>query len=741
MDIILVNNIRQEIYRLLDDRHLKLAFRKLKQLSGILNEWRFTERISDLETAYQYMLRYMEEGISDPDRDKMYLKLLSDTYNLTDLISDRLLSIESSSMYYGKRRVFLNGSDSLQNCFKRFDNELNNLSLAELLKEEEKDPKKIIYLRKKVENEASMLFNAIWCNFPATPEEYEILQEIFSLTACPQEYHSLMISALTLNLLEWFDENKVQILIGLTENENEELSQRALIGLVLILLKNEKRSEVSKLLSDRLESLFENTEIIRSLHSLQLQLIRTRETESITRKLNEEILPEMLKINPDLYDKIKSDDLFSDSGEPDMNPEWEEYLKNSDLGDKLKEISELQIEGSDVLMSAFSNLKNFPFFSTISNWFIPFFQKNTVITTENEVLDNTTNHLLNVIGQSQFLCNSDKYSFWLSMSHIPASQREAMTGHFNSQGEELNKLQEEEKIESPDKIKDNIANQYIHDLYRFYKLNPRKDEFKDLFAGNLSFYNHPSFRKIFQKPDTLKLIAELFFQKKYYSDALLVFRELARCEHSSYDVYQKIGYCLQAMGKTELALDAFLQADIIYPDSLWTLRKIALCYRNLKKPAKALEYYKRISAIKPEDLNVLLNTGHCHLELKEYENALSCYFKVDYLDQKSNRAWRPVAWCSFLIGKFEQARRYYGKILADNPSALDYINAGHTEWSLRNFRAAIEYYKQSLAVEKDNGEFFEKILTQDLSDLLAAGIPEKEIPLMMDQIMYDAEEK
>ena len=39
----------------------------------------------------------------------------------------------------------------------------------------------------------------------------------------------------------------------------------------------------------------------------------------------------------------------------------------------------MQIEGSDVFMSAFSKLKNFPFFNEFSNWFSPFYKENEFI--------------------------------------------------------------------------------------------------------------------------------------------------------------------------------------------------------------------------------------------------------------------------------------------------------------------------------------------------------------------------
>ena len=62
----------------------------------------------------------------------------------------------------------------------------------------------------------------------------------------------------------------------------------------------------------------------------------------------------------------------SDEENNDMNPDWEDAFEKSGLGDKLREMNELQLEGADVYMSTFAALKNYPFFREVHNWFYPF---------------------------------------------------------------------------------------------------------------------------------------------------------------------------------------------------------------------------------------------------------------------------------------------------------------------------------------------------------------------------------
>ena len=75
--------------------------------------------------------------------------------------------------------------------------------------------------------------------------------------------------------------------------------------------------------------------------------------------MNEELLPEMMKLGPSLYKKIRQEDLMNDINALEENPEWQEMLDKSGITDKLKELTDLQMEGADVFMSTFSHLKRF----------------------------------------------------------------------------------------------------------------------------------------------------------------------------------------------------------------------------------------------------------------------------------------------------------------------------------------------------------------------------------------------
>lgn len=77
--------------------------------------------------------------------------------------------------------------------------------------------------------------------------------------------------------------------------------------------------------------------------------------------MREEIIPEMLK-NVSSMRNMRFGFEENEEENDDKNPDWADAFEQSGLGDKLREMNELQLEGADVYMSTFAALKSYPFF-------------------------------------------------------------------------------------------------------------------------------------------------------------------------------------------------------------------------------------------------------------------------------------------------------------------------------------------------------------------------------------------
>jgi len=724
----------------LADRKLKPAFDQLEKLiaeSGLviyLDEWR------NLEQTYHYMLQYTVEGTQDPERQKVYQKLIVSVFELTDKINDQIRLKFSPALEFEKKRGFASGSVNLATLFSEVEDFYLQEELISLVDDVEVQSSSKRMDAGTHQQKIISLFYHLWFQNELGAAEINLVKVFLKSELISTSYKSLIVASLILSLLHYFDEAKFALLFDAYELEDAEIKQRALIGLLIGFYKYDARLPFYPLITNRLKILNENPEFKKNMEQVIIHFIRSKETEKIQKKIRDEIMPEMIKISPNLKDKINLDSLMDDSLGEDKNPEWEKIFEDSPgLMNKMEEFSEMQMEGADVFMSSFSMLKMFPFFSEFSNWFIPFFADNPEISMTVDMSDEVNSRFIDAIDAAPVLCNSDKYSFCFSIQNLPAENREFMAEGMKAEMAQFEELQKDEEITDPGKKSGFIANQFIQDLYRFYKLHPRKNDFEDIFSWRFDFHNKLALGEILKEDETiLRNMAEYYFSKNYFEEAAEVFNYLLSIEKSG-ELYQKLGFCYQKQGNFNKALNEYNKAELFDLNRQWNLNKIALCYLNLKQPEKALEYYREVEKLDEDNLNVQLNIGHCLLELELFEEALKCYFKVEYLAPGNKKVWKPIAWCSFVSGKKEQAEKYFQKLIDEEPNKHDLMNMGHVQWSLGKRKEALGFYKKSITqTEFTETEFFE-VFEEDLHHLIEQGIEKEDVPIMLDQLRYFVE--
>jgi tetratricopeptide (TPR) repeat protein len=395
------------------------------------------------------------------------------------------------------------------------------------------------------------------------------------------------------------------------------------------------------------------------------------------------------------------------------------------------------MEGADVFHSTFSNLKSHPFFLEMSNWHLPFDPRHSSLKSLfGDQLRGSS--MIDIMLESSLICDSDKYSFCLSIMMMPERYRKMMIGQLGAEGAEIKKMQEEEQVLNPHQKEEGIIKQQIQNLYRFFKLHPRRAEFNDIFELPLDYHRVVPFYPIVRQSNHLEQIALHYFEKNNFKEAIEAYTLLATERGDQSETWQKIGYSKQMLGDIEGALEAYLHADLVEENNTWILNRVAYCYRVLKEAVTALEFYRRVEQFRPDDMAVQLNIGHCYLELKQYDEALNYYFKVELLGNAGSRAWRPIAWCAFLSRKYDVARDYYARVLEKKPSAHDYLNAGHVEVCVGNMKRGVELYLLSKQKAGDM-EAFQTMLYDDEKELQEAGVDTAILPIILDAMRYEEE--
>lgn len=733
-----INNFTLKTNRFIEKGELKNALDSIKTLADKLHNWAITDKLNELKNNYKYMLHYLIEGSKDPDQEKIYHKLLRDTYKLTSDAAEAALTQESPQLFFERIRIAnLLKPLSMNDYAKQIKKNVDTKALLSLFEEGEEKTNRTKKNRQEHERTVSDMFYRVFSSPRANDDDIMEYTQFMIDEVIPVDDKSMLISALMLNILQRFDVKKVLFLLDCCMHANMEIAVRSIVALTPILQYYNKRWYLYPDFVSRIALLSDDGAIRRRLLISIIQYIQSRETEKITKKLTEEILPEMMKLSPIIGKKIGMDEWMGETGMDDKNPNWQKILDDAGITDKLEEFSNLQMQGADVFHSTFSNLKSYPFFNEMSNWFLPFNLEHSQL--HDFVTKNADNMgVIKSITNATFICNSDKYSFCFSIMIMPEQYRNMMSSQLGAESEELKNMNDAEFSINPYQKEEAVCKQYVQDLYRFYKVYQRKNDFLDIFSMPLNYHTIDAISSVVSVQENLEKIALYYFEKNHLPEALSAYQKLSEIDASNSEVWQKIGYCHQQLGDINKAVEAYLRADLIESNNTWVLRRIAQCYRLLKQPEKALQYYRKLEKLHPDDLNVQLNIGHCYFELKDYEEALKNYFKVEWIDDTNQRAWRSIAWCSFLSHKFDVSQKYYAKILENQPNAHDYMNAGHVELCLKEMKKAIHYYTESIKKMK-NMNAFKTLLKEDYNDLRVAGVDLTIVPALLDKIAYDLE--
>ncbi len=672
--------------------------------------------------TYNYLLEYSLKGVDDPERINVYNGIRRQLLKIADTAkSEYLQKFDSANKLSAQKRLLY---EQTINYKISVHSELNELIKNNLPSEDEERKMKLY-----------KLFFLIWLTDFLSEEDYLILKKYSASGKLFPHETSVIVSALTISLLRHFDKRKFHALFDFYDADKPKVWNRALVGIVLAFYYYDKRISLYDDLLSRLKSVSRDDKISGHVEQIIYQIVRSKETEKISRRLQDEIIPEMQKFRPKIQDKLNLDDILSDGLIEDSNPDWEELFDDApDLLDKMADFSKLQLEGSDVFMSAFAGFKNFPFYRQAANWFMPFYAENSevkkIFSDFDDDFDSET--FIQGLERSPFMCNSDKYSFCLNIGMMPAAQRNMIIELFKQENKQTEEITNEDKLLNKDSEDNRIFTRYIQDLYRFFKLHPLKDDIEDIFETDLDIHNTKLYDILIHDEIVLEKIAEMYFKKGFYSDAAKIFEMISFKGNKEAKRYEKIGFCYQKNKNFEKALENYKKAEIIKEPSLWLTKKIAFCYRKIQNFEEALKYYLSAEKSDEENLHIQANIGHCYLASEDYENALKKYFKVEYYDPDNKSVMRPLAWCSFLVGKFDTAESYFQKLIAENPTAYDFINYGHLLYVKNEKLKAVDMYVK--AVHLSDIKTVEDAIREDRNVLLKQDTGENDIDLLIDYV-------
>lgn len=736
-----ISLLHESIEYMLSYDRLYAALTRIIQEAKTAELWDIVEEASSKLSAYGYLLDYFKRGAEDPQREEMRSRLTEEAFLLNNRLADRLAESASQSVYYSKRKEVQSWAQeySTIHLLQTLQTRLCDQIAASGDPTADTTPMEVI---------AEQLFYAIWTNFPYTENDLLVTRQLLVTECVLPHQRELFISALTLNLLQWFDTAKVHLLLDCIEPVHPQaLQQRAWVGLALLLStfpKRFSRNDALRQRISRLRNMHLKEDGTSPLLTLQLQIFQSQEAGRVKQQIEEEITPELRRISADLRQKhslqqntpLKINEETAEA----LNPEWEEQIRKSGLGKKLQEIGHLQQEGTDIMLNTFVGMKHFPFFYKLSNWLLPYTPQHSAVARQWKN-NPDLKPMAELFEQLSFLCSSDKYSFFLSFNNIPEAQRKMLTEVIRSQKEEYDGQNGSRPAGNGQA--EHLSRCYLHDLYRFFTLNPRHADFRNPFDNDIRLFLSEAVGDWFRSPSALRIIAEYLFRKRRYEDAVSAFKLLYNQDRSE-PTLQKLAFAAdhQQIPDDLLTEQILEECNLLYPQKEWTLRYLANFYIRRKRCRTAIPFLQEALQAFPNQLNLLTDTAQCFIQQKEFAEALPLLFKADILKEGNPKVEQAIAWCALLTGNNRQAERYIAKVLHHKGSAQAWLNAGHIALQRNDIGEAIRRYLKSLDMpEKWSLEDYSHNMAQDSDDLISAGIDPHLLNMVQESVLKEIYEQ
>lgn len=718
-----VEEILSKAINCLMDRRLSNAIEVLEQLYVQRPSLMGHSEFEAIKTDYQLMVDYMGRGFSDSHRESLYSTLLQRLYRVAaDLeISWRCKNV---SAYVNSFRVIdhLNIShDFVRTVLESFVSDIAMLSLQP----EETREQKSTELYDRHQSFMNRLFSALWTSCQWTDDDCKFYTELLLSPTVMSTDQQVIVSAISLGAMNQFDINKFKTLVNVYQQATDEhVRQRALVGWVLAVFEGMDIFPEQDVL---IRELCENPTITRELLTLQIQFFYSKDAEKDNDKIQRDIMPDIMRNSNLTIGRLGIMEKEEDAIESILHQDADEK-RMEQMEEKVRKMMDMQKQGSDIYFGGFSQMKRFPFFNDMVNWFTPFYLNHPALRPVISKLGDTK--FLNTLMERSNFCESDRYSFAFALEQIinqlPSDIKEVIGSDAM-----LGPLAESDDVE--DAI--SIRRTYLQDLYRFFRLyhtandfiNPFEDNGKGDFVADTFFFTYKSFMGTGLDDVKLRLASHL-----YKHQQMTELAELLTTFQSADPRYAILmGYTNINMGKAEFAYQFFDYALKTEPDNQWALKGKARAALDAEDYKTAEEVYTELLKLEPGHKNYTMNRCVALLKLGRTSEVREELFRLDYQYPEDMNVKRVLAWAMLSDNSLDKASLLYDTLLTSTPAHEDYLNAGYCQWAMGNVQRAVELFREWMAKSGKSTEQLLEEFRSDADTLEMYGISETDCFLML----------
>jgi tetratricopeptide (TPR) repeat protein len=276
---------------------------------------------------------------------------------------------------------------------------------------------------------------------------------------------------------------------------------------------------------------------------------------------------------------------------------------------------------------------------------------------------------------------------------------------------------------------------YLQDLFRFFRLNPVRNEFCNIF-GEYSYkclFINDALLEGTDHQAYYKEITTFLIKRNRKKDAEKLISSVYDEEYKDYDYHMLMAY---------LGNDPKLHYELalrINPNSERALQGLGRLLFQDEYYDQALNVYNQLVEINPDKKSYQLNKSVCLTNVQRYDEAEQILFKLNYEDPDNLNVARVLAWTLTCNGKYEQAGRLYDQLMDEVviTATGDWINYGYYLWFSGKITEAADCFRRyivdNFTLDKRWGESYH-ITRRERGLCEAKGITAEEIQMMTDLI-------
>lgn len=226
-------------------------------------------------------------------------------------------------------------------------------------------------------------------------------------------------------------------------------------------------------------------------------------------------------------------------------------------------------------------------------------------------------------------------------------------------------------------------------------------------SGNYKQAEKWTMQPIKAKKDTADVyfeLGEIYLGTQNYDLAEENYRKAIAKDPMLSDGYINLSKVLIAKEKNEEAFKLLTRAEKYHPKNIKLMIQKAIAVSNQKKYKEALKIIEEIEKIDQKDQELAYIKGKCLLYLENAQNAINVIKKAIEANPNDLELRKLYGIAMLKLDKFSPAENEFKniiKIKADDPYANYYL--GTTYFSLGDTQKAIEFYKKSADLIKNNG--------------------------------------